>query len=560
MEITLYQIMDVKNYIRLDKRFFIIVAFSLLLISSFLHFWKISEIPNGFFVDESLIGYNAWSALETGGDESGYEYPMFFNHTKSYIFTSPDPVVIYFLAPMVKVFGLEKWVVRFPCAFFLLLSSAAFYFLAKKYVGNRWLCLAGAFVYSILPWSFPLSRIGIGGHMHLLFGIVAGTYFLIDAIGRKSKISAILAGLLYSFAMYSQNPGRPIVASMVLCFIFALNVLLLRRWKVFAIFIMTYVLCLLPMIYIAFSNPKSMTSRFSSISAWSDNCGFLESISRIICRYIEYFNPVFLFVSGDSLLRHHTGESGELYIFMIPLVIAGLYRLFKGFKTNCYCRFAVLALAFYPLSAALTISHMHSTRSINGAVIWSITAILGAELIWHKRKVKMIRIIFYSLLFFSVFEISSYLSNYFGKYVEKSRSDFAAPLIEAFEYSFANLNPGDTLYVSASAIPQRINTQFKPFWYSPLLFFGKVPPLVYKDEGIPTDYICAYKGQAPRDGILIRCNVVSGKEEDGTPCLLINNEAIPDKNKMIFQIPVIPGEKRLIEVYRVYADSGKCSL
>ena len=535
---------------RREFHVFCLTALFLLVITGFLHFWKIGEIPNGFFIDESLIGYNVWCAYETGVDEDGYEYPVFSKNAKSCFCTNPDPVAAYLLAPMIKVFGLEKWVVRFPCALFLILASVAFYFLATKFVGNRWLCLGGAFVFSILPWSFPLSRIGIGGHMHLLFGIIAGCYFLLDAVGRRSKISAVLAGVFCAFAMCSQNPGRPITASLLVCFVLALNILLLKRWKVFAVFIMTYMLFLLPMINIALFSPKSMTSRFSSISAWSDNCGVFEAILRVLGRYIEYFSPVFLFLSGDPILRHHTGESGELYIFMAPFIIAGLYSLYRGFATKSYYRFIFLALALYPLSAALTISHMHSTRAINGAVLWVIVAVVGAEYIWNKRKDKIFKIVLYSFMAFSIFETTSYFINYFGRYVEKSRFDFIAPPVEAFEYAFKNLKPGETLYVSASVIPQKVNAEFKPLWYSYFLFFGKVPPEVYRKNGIPKDYVCLYRGQVSKPGILIRNSFIETQNKEGRIVPVENPEVIPENSSLIHQIPIVPGSKYCIEVYR----------
>ncbi|MFA6294528.1 MAG: glycosyltransferase family 39 protein [Victivallales bacterium] len=525
-------------------------ALLLLVLTGFLHFWKIGEIPNGFFVDESLIGYSAWCIYETGADEFGTEYPVFHRNANSLFCTSPDPVVMHFLAPMVKVFGLEKWVVRGNCALFLLLASIAFYFLATKFVGNRWICLGGAFVFSILPWIFPLSRIGIGGHMHLLLGIIAGCYFLLDAVGRRSKVSAILAGVFCAFAMYSQNPGRPIVASLLVCFVLALNVLLIKRWKVFAVFIVTCVICLLPMINIALNSPDSMTSRFSTISVWSDNCGIFEVMLRILGRYIEYFSPVFLFISGDPILRHHTGESGELYIFMLPFIIAGLYSLYRGFKAKSYYRFLCFFLALYPLSAALTISHMHSTRAVNGAVLWSIVAVLGAEYIWGKRKDKTFKIMLYSFLAFSIFETSSYFANYFGKYVEKSRFEFIAPPIEAFEYAFENLKPGETLYVSSSVIPQKIDAEFKPLWYSYFLFFGKVPPEVYRKSGIPKDYVCMYSGKISKPGILIRNNFIEGRNKDGRIIAVDNPETIPENSSLIHKIPIMPNSKYCIEIYR----------
>ena len=529
---------------------FCAAALLLLVLTGFLHLFRIGEIPNGFYIDESSIGYKAWSIAETGADEYGIRYPVFF---KCFDIYYHDPVVIYFLVPMVETFGLEKWVIRFPSAFFLIMASIAFFFLASKYVRNRWICLGGAFVFSILPWVFPLSRTGIGGwYMPMLLGIISGWYFLFDAIGKKSNISAVLAGLCWSFAMYSQNTGRPITAVMLVCFVLILNVLLIRRWKVFVLFVVTYIVCLIPMIVSVLNNPASLTSRFSLLSVWSGSSGLGETIMRIVDRYFEYFSPAFLFVSGDQAnLRHHTGNSGELYVFMIPFIIAGIYCFYKGFLKNAYIRFSVFVLAVYPVAAMLTVDHMHSARAINGAIIWSILAVVGAGYLWNKREVKIFKIVLCSLVFLSIYETATYFNYYFGKYVENSRLDFLAPYVEAFEYSFKNLKPGETLYISASAIPQRINSEFKPFWYSRLLFFGKVPPAEYQKAGIPKGYICAYQGQTLKKGIFIRNSIVSFKDGGGTVHPVQNNEKVPGNSTLIRQFQIVAGEQAFLEIYCV---------
>ena len=42
-----------------------------------LRFYRLDEIPAGFFIDEASIGYNAFSISETGADEHGKRFPFF---------------------------------------------------------------------------------------------------------------------------------------------------------------------------------------------------------------------------------------------------------------------------------------------------------------------------------------------------------------------------------------------------------------------------------------------------------------------------------------------------
>ncbi|OGV57509.1 MAG: hypothetical protein A2X45_18295 [Lentisphaerae bacterium GWF2_50_93] len=539
--------MNISNITGSDKRFFIIVASCLLLLSAFLHFWKIGEVPNGFYADESSIGYNAWCIAETGADEYEIKYPVFFKCFGNY----HDPVMVYFLAPLMKIFGPEKWVVRFPSALFHLLASIAFFFLAAKYASNRWICLAGAFVFSTLPWIFPVSRVMMSGYTAMLLGIIAGWYFLMQAFGKRSVGFAVASGISWAFAMYAHNIGRPMTAAILVCFVLAMNVLLIRRWKVFLAFLAAFAGALVPMIASVINNYESMTSRFSTLKVWAGSSGIPETASRMVDRYLEYFSPAFLFINGDSNLRHNSGASGELYVFMAPFIIAGFYCFYKGFRRNPFLRFALLGILVYPLAAVLTIDHMHSMRALNGVVFWNVLAVIGAGCLWRKRNVIFYRIVLYAMPVVFIFELTAYMSDYFGKYPERSRLAFAAPLIEAFEYSFKKLEPGETLYVSASSIPQKINVEFKPFWYMYLLFFGKVPPSIYQAKGLPMDYICAYQGQPLKKGILVRNNIVSFKDGNGVVHSLLNDEKVPVNGVLIQKFPIMPGEKVFIEVYRI---------
>jgi len=56
--------------------------------------------------------------------------------------------------------------------------------------------------------------------------------------------------------------------------------------------------------------------------------------SGLASRYVEYFSPGFLFFGGDRVLHHHTGFGGELFRFLIPMVLAGVYCLIRFSGVN----------------------------------------------------------------------------------------------------------------------------------------------------------------------------------------------------------------------------------
>ena len=367
-------------FIQSNFIFFLFVAF-FLVISCFLHFWKLEEIPQGLFIDEASVAYNAYCIAETGADEYNNKFPLLFRSFDVY----HDAVMVYSLVPLLKYFGLQKWVSRSLSGIYMVLGSLAFYFLSFLYSKNRWISLVGAFIFSILPWLFPLSRTGIGGYMPMLLGINLGWLFIFKAFGRRSYWAALMAAFFWAFAMYSHNTGRPMTAVSLIIFGLSMNFYLVKRPKIFAFFTAMYITFMLPMILYVLRVPESMSSRFSEISVWKDSPSFAILLSRIFVRYLDYFNPVFLFWDGDKNLRHNIG-GGELFMFMAPLAMLGVYICIKKFKRNPYYRFLLLSLLCYPLAAILTEDRMHSTRTMNGAPFWCILAVVGAVFLWKLRE------------------------------------------------------------------------------------------------------------------------------------------------------------------------------
>ncbi|MFZ2656323.1 MAG: glycosyltransferase family 39 protein [Victivallales bacterium] len=533
--------MNISNIPGGDKRFFIIVASCLLLLSSFLHFWKIGEVPGGFFVDESSVAYNAWSLSVSGRDENGAFMPLFIKSFDIYF----SPVGIYSLAAFFKVFD-PSTTGRAVSAIYFLMASFMFYFLAYKLSGRKWLSLAGAFAFLILPWTFPLSRTIMGGYMPMIFFMTAGSYFLIRAIGEDCWKQAFAAGLSWSMAMYSHNTGRPMTAVLLVGFVLAYNVLLLKRWRTFLIFVVVYVLSLVPMMVAVWNNTGILLNRFKLVSVWHDQPGAYELFMRMAAKYLEYFKPQFFFINGDSNIRHGTGNAGIFFLFMAPLIIAGLYVLLRWCRHNPVYRFLVIAILSYPIPGILTTDHYHAARTISGAPFWCIAAVLGAVYLW--RNVKMFKILLIIIPLMAVYEIPAYFRYYFREYAAETRLVYAGPIIEAIRISDENMRKGEILYLSGSVFPQRVDRDFKPFWYIHVLFFLKIPPEAYQ-QGRIHDYARPYGGKVDAGGVLVVSNKVWSFDKQGDMVSIDNPEKLPENRKLIGRVE-IDGSTAL-EIYRV---------
>lgn len=528
---------------------FYIFAVILLVVSIFFHLFHLGKIPAGMHCDESSLAYNAYSIGKTGCDEHGNSYPLFFRCFGNY----QDPVMAYTIVPFIKIFGMEKWVVRLPSSIYHVLASVAFYFLAYYIVRRRYQALSFAFVFSLLPWIFPISRVSIGGFTAVLFFFIAGLYFLLKGISGRSYFFSVLSGVFLAASMYSHHANRPTTALALVFFVLVFNLTLLKRWRYFLSFTGCFVLSLVPLMIYVYGNPMSLTNRFNSISVWRDNPGFCETVIRIIERYLYYFSPQFLFISGDFNVAHSTQYAGSLYLFTAPFIIAGIYLAVRFFKTNVFYRFILLAFFGYPAAAMLTIGFGHSTCCINGAVYFMLLAVIGFSVIWRKKK--KIRIVLALTLAFSVCEVSYYLFTYFNQYDKSSRWIFNAATFEAVQKSMGYMEKGDTLYVSDYVFyPEQVQKYFKPEFYTNMLFLLKVDPKEFQNTGhIPEKIASVYDGKAQYSGVLLTVDTIAVSDGDVLKPMR-NFEKLPEKRILLNRIPTPSGIS--FEIYRIQGVIG----
>jgi hypothetical protein len=515
--------------------FFVSLAAFLFAISVWLHFYKIGEIPNGFYCDECSIGVNARSILKTGMDEHGVRFPFFFKCFGNY----HEPVMVYSIAALGFFFDISKAVVRAPGAVFHILASVAFFFLARRYCREKYIALAAAFVFSALPWVFPLSRITMSGYTPMLLGIICGWLFMMRAFGRRSYTAAVLSAFFWVFAMWSHNCGRPVTATLLVILTLSLNKALIKRWKVFLVFCAGLGLCAAPMAFYFITDPVSLTGRFSQISVFKPGLSAADAARLIAENWLGYFSPGFLFFSGDANLRHHTGYGGQLYIFTLPFALLGIAALAKAALKNPWARFALGGLLFYPVAAALTTDHWHATRSVNGSVFWCVAAAAGAGAAFHflKKRRRGAAVFRCAAALLGLLNIALYTHDYFTDYSLTSREFFRAPLTEALDQSFRILGKGEILHADKLCfLSEGMTDDFKPVMYSYFLFFGKLDPVKFHREGLPMVRVAAGPEDVTEPGVFIRVNPVLGLDALGGP-VLGENKPPPPGAELLAKIP-----------------------
>jgi 4-amino-4-deoxy-L-arabinose transferase-like glycosyltransferase len=134
---------------------FVLLAAAIALASVVAHTWHIATLPSGFFVDESSIAWNAHLIEQSGRDEHGVPWPLYFKAFGEY----KNPLYIYLLALLYKVFGYSELVTRLDSAFCWALGSGFTYLLGQRLFPDRTSRLYVMLCLGFTPWLFSLSRV-----------------------------------------------------------------------------------------------------------------------------------------------------------------------------------------------------------------------------------------------------------------------------------------------------------------------------------------------------------------------------------------------------------------
>lgn len=407
---------------------------TIILIASFLRFWQIDKVPPSLYWDEVSQGYNAYSILKTGRDEHNEFLPIArFKAFGDY----KAPVYIYLDVPFIMIFEKTTFGVRFPSAFFGILTVLLTYFLVYelfyKSDNRKKLGLWAAFFLAISPWHIQLSRAAYEANIATFFTVL-GVYLFFLAKRTKPKF-LVLSAIAFVLGFYSFNAHRIFIP----LFCILLGVIyfkdLLKIKKVIAVSIVAGFILLLP--FIAYLRTPESKLRFNEVNIFTDldivkqsNRMIAQSnnsaISRILDNrrvlyslsymkhYFDFFNPSYLFFSGDVNPRFSLRDTGELFLWELPFLVMGFYFLI--YQKTKSALFIIGWFLLAPVVGAFARETPHALRSETFIPIYEIIFSIG--IVWVMdllkkidKRIKNLLIVVFAVIIFS--SIYVFLHDYF---------------------------------------------------------------------------------------------------------------------------------------------------
>jgi len=370
----------------------------------------------------------------TGKDEHQESFPL----TRFVAFGDyKAPTYIYLDVPFVALFGKTEFAVRLPSIIFGTATVVLTFFfirlLLSQYEKKETIALFSAFFLAISPWHIQLSRAAYEGNIATFFTVLAAFLFYY-ALQKKSWM-LLVSAVSFVIAFYSFNAHRVFIPLLVLMLSIVYWKDLLEKKKIVLLATILGVLLLIPFC-IYFLKPESRL-RFQEVNIFTDfqtvkkandliaddnNSVFSKVIhnrrvlfsKEYLANYFDFFNPTYLFFTGDVNPRFSDRENGQLYLWMVPLLILGGYTILLKKQKSTYVLVGWFLLA--PLAAATARETPHALRSETFIPMYEVIAAVGmsTHVSYLKKYAKhflVIPAVVYSMIV--VFSLFFFCHNYF---------------------------------------------------------------------------------------------------------------------------------------------------
>jgi len=447
-----------------NKKIIIAVYAFILLISVVLRFYKLGSVPESLYIDEVAMLADVKAVLATGNDMHGnpwYQliYPSYGDFK--------SPVYIWLATISGFLFSPSQFSLRLPSALAGVgtivlagliskkLANLLFTGKDKRYHRNIW-PLASMFVMAVSPWSVLFSRTGFEGHVAQFFVWLSMYLILISRRRWLLFFLGLFFGIVAVYTYYSVRFVWPML------FFFMLMIrdcstlsklskpLIIKSVAQMLMGIALVFVALLPLRHsqyfetseqlrlstrslIDFNNHKKVVIQANALIEEGggiifDRVIFHRNIiwfKELALNYSDNLSFDFLFLSGDSNLRHGTGNHGVFLLGFLPFFLFGSLRLLRDKPALTVALFFIILATLLPASIPETTPH--ALRSLNALVPFSIVIGFGLSyfltyllhrsgLTKNKRAFLLETTIL--LIFFSIFEFTYY---YFQIYPKTSR-------------------------------------------------------------------------------------------------------------------------------------------
>ena len=339
------------------------------LVAAVLYFVHVPNHPPGFSIDESSICYNAWTISQTGHDEYGQAWPLFFRAFGEY----KSPVIIYLLAALFSVVGPGITAARLlaaSCGFLgAVLLGCLTWQMTRRWVAAGLVTVTAFFT----PWLFEASRLVF--EVALYPAVLALFLLAVWRAHLKPRwdwFTIFALALTLALLTYSYSIGRLLAPLLAL----GLGLFGNRdRWPGIVKTWIAYGSLCLPLLLFYRQNPEALTGRFKALTYLNADNSVTTNVGKFIQHYLANLNPARWLVTGENNIRDHVEQSEVLLAATVALAVAGVIIILRYHRRDRWWQFVLYSLVVSAVPASLTDNPFPQLRLIAFPVLFIVLTV-----------------------------------------------------------------------------------------------------------------------------------------------------------------------------------------
>ncbi len=548
----------------MNNKIYLFIFAAIFIVAFLFRFIGLSTNPPALTWDEASWGYNAYTLGIDGKDEFGRFLPL--TNLESFGDFKP-PVYAYLSVIPVKIFGLNEFSTRFTSAFLGVGSVVLTFFLTKSIFHTLpkrkkiELGLIASLILAISPWHIMLSRGAFEANVATFF-IILGILLFTESLKRRFLLP--LSVLAFVISMYTFNTAR-IVAPIVLVALtlFNLKSLLISKRNELIISVILGAVVFLPL-FLFLMTPQAKL-RYNEVNIFTDGAVVTRSNQEIqndnnalwskilhnrrigytqeyLKHYFDNLSPNFLFVTGDGNPKFSIQSVGQLYLFEIPLVIAGLLFIFRKREGHWWVVPFLLFVGILPAATARETPHALRIETI--LPTFQILSAIGAFYLLEKilsirHKIKGIKLGFFVIIPFlliAIFNVVYFSHNYFVHYPKEFSGEWQYGYKEAIAYVKSVESEYERIVFTEDL--------GRPYIYA--LFYEKYDPLKFRQEAIIEREALGFVHVESFGKYEFEKNVKNNIDKNKKTLYVDSPNTIPEGAKMVREFKLLNGSQILV--------------
>ncbi|MBY0495482.1 MAG: glycosyltransferase family 39 protein [Cyanobacteria bacterium] len=397
----------------------------------------LDRVPPYLIHDEAQGALHAHAIASTGRDQDGRLLPMYFSEPG--FPAGRDPMMIYVTALGLQVLPFTEAGVRTPTALVAVLNIVLMFFAARAIFQNTWIALLAAALLALTPIHFIRGRLLLSPLYSIPF-VLAWLWSLRrfeehPSAGRFVAACAWLALGAYSYL------GAIVMLPLYLLMTIAIAARSLG-WRTTVLSGATFAVGLLPMALWYATHPARNAQIVSAYQLGAGSA-LLEALGSRLDLYWRFFDPAYLFVSGDPSLINSTRTAGLFPMAFAVLLPLGLIAIVRERRPMGW----ILATGFVTAPVVTVISGAIEMNRVMFVIPFAVlVATWGVWALWQNGSMRL-KVVAALLIAAIAVQFAGFYRYYMGPYRTSAAPWFSGHVSDAMRELIAR-SGGDAIFIS----------------------------------------------------------------------------------------------------------------